>query len=70
MEFKCHIDEQDYTNMIANALKLQTIRIILAIEEIADVEKVLILKDLLHVEPKRVDGTDEEMDWNEYDDLK
>lgn len=57
MEFTCNFTEMDYTRSISNALKLQTIKMILAIEEIADIEKVLILKEMLHVEAPREDGT-------------
>lgn len=57
MEFTCNFNEVDYTRMIGNALKLETIKMILTIEEIADIEKVLILKELLHVEAPRTDGT-------------
>lgn len=62
MDFHCNFDELDYTRMISQGLKLETIRLILGIEEIADIEKVLILKKLLGVEAPRVEEVDED-DW-------
>lgn len=61
MEFTCNFTEMDYTRMISDALKLETIRMILAIEEIADIEKVLILKELLKVEKEKGENFEDDL---------